>query len=358
MRDGRDARGAQPGNGTAAPGSERSGPGRGAGCRKEALPGAGPPPPEPPAASARAGPFPPLRSPRPGSGRPPPRSRARAPRTPNRRPRPSPPAGSAEPGAAGGGRTGPPRGRGPSRSRPAPPRLRATARTGREAPPAPLGPTAEHKEPSPARPGPPPLPALRGRRQARTTPGTMERSRDGRRTWLAGGRGGGVRRARQLGAARRGRGGSWGGGGAGPSGGPAERQPWLPGPLRPRRAAPPPPAQNPAAPSARPGRRGRGAARSAQASVRPRPRCGPCRVRRFGCGSGTVCVRATGPRRCSRAALYPQGGTDPGFQAAVPPRRRDDAPAPRAAHEIQIITKHHFNHRQKAAASEIHCYSI
>lgn len=358
MRDGRDARGAQPGNGTAAPGSERSGPGRGAGRRKEALPGAGPPPPEPPAASARAGPFPPLRSPRPGSGRPPPRSRARAPRTPNRRPRPSPPAGSAELGGSWRRADWPSSG---PRTFPLPPGSAEAPRHGPHRPGSTARPArpdrgAQRAEPSPARPAP--LTGAAGAAAGADHAGNHGK-KPGRETDVAGGRAGRGRSpcpAAGGGAAGPGR--LVGGGGAGPSGGPAERQPWLPGPLRPRRAAPPPPAQNPAAPSARPGRRGRGAARSAQASVRTRPRCGPCRVRRFGCGSGTVWVRATGPRRCSRAVLYPQGGTDPGFQAAVPPRRRDDAPAPRAAHEIQIITKHHFNHKQKAAASEIHCYSI
>ncbi|KAM6049076.1 uncharacterized protein VSU04_012358 [Chlamydotis macqueenii] len=72
-----------------------------------------------------------------------------------------------------------PRGRSP-----VPARLRAAARVGREAAPArpgPTGPGPAHKEPRPALPLPAVGAALRGwRRQAAVTPGTMERSRDGR----------------------------------------------------------------------------------------------------------------------------------------------------------------------------------
>lgn len=189
MRDGRDARGAQPGNGTAAPGSERSGPGRGAGRRKEALPGAGPPPPEPPAASARAGPFPPLRSPRPGSGRPPPRSRARAPRTPNRRPRPSPPAGSAELGGSWRRADWPSSG---PRTFPLPPGSAEAPRHGPHRPGSTARPArpdrgAQRAEPSPARPAP--LTGAAGAAAGADHAGNHGK-KPGRETDVAGGRAG------------------------------------------------------------------------------------------------------------------------------------------------------------------------
>lgn len=226
-RDGlaEDARGAQPGNGTAAPSSEQPGPGRGAGRWKEALPGAGPPP-EPPRlhpALGRARRSPP-RGPAP-AGRP----REAVPRPRGRRtggPVPRPPRARPSRGQRAGPSSEP-------RTLPLPPGP-AAARTGREAPPAPLGPTTAHKEPSPARPGPPPLPALRGRRQARTTPGTMEKRRDGRRTWLAGGRGRGRSPCPAAGGGAAGPGPGRLGGGAGPSGGRAEMQPGPSGPLHPR----------------------------------------------------------------------------------------------------------------------------
>ena len=231
-------------------------------------------------------------------------------------------------GRAGGSGRAPPRSRGPSRSRPAPPR---PAQAGKHRPPRSARP---RRTKSRARPGPARPPYRRcgggGRHGPRREPWKSAGTGDGR-GWRAGG-GGGVRRARQLGAARRGRGRGGSGGArglaaAGPKCSRGPRDPFTPA------GTGPPPAAEPRGPFCPPE-----ASRAQHRPIRAGLGVGPAPLRPCGLRAGCQ------PQCCSRAVLYAEGPGH-GFQAGVPPRRRDGAPAPRAAHEIRIITKHHFNHK-------------